>query len=92
MDNIQKDIKNNDGTFETILIKSNDNYKTLDINKTYKLVKETKNKESKVTNSFKNSILGAEIGLKAKGFSTIAILATIIAVGMFCMMYLFCKI
>lgn len=92
MDNIQKDIKNNDGTIETILIKSNDNYKTLDINKTYKLVKETKNKESKVTNSFKNSILGAEIGLKAEGFSTIAILATIIAVGMFCMMYLFCKI
>ena len=92
MDNIQKDIKNNDGTIETILIKSNDNYKILDINKTYKLVKETKNKESKVTNSFKNSILGAEIGLKAEGFSTIAILATIIAVGMFCMMYLFCKI
>lgn len=89
VDNIQKNIKNNDGSIETILIKSNDNYKILDINKTYKLIKD---KENKITNTFKNSILGSEIGIKAEGFSTIAILATIIAVGMFFIMYMFCKI
>ena len=92
MNSIQKDIKNNDGTIETILITSNDNYKTLDTNKTYKLVNGPQNNENKITSTFKNSIFGAEIGVKAEGFSTIAILATIIAVGMFCIMYLFCKI
>ena len=37
---------------------------------------------------YKNSIFGAEIGVKAEGFSNIAILATILAVGGFIVMYI----
>lgn len=92
MNNIQKDIKNEDGTIETLLITSNDNYIPLDVNKTYKLANNNIRKENKIVSAFKNSILGAEIGVKAEGFSNMAILATIVAVGGFCMMYIFCKI
>ena len=49
-------------------------------------------KENKLVNAYKNSILGAEIGVKTEGFSNIAILATIIAIGAFCTMYLFFRI
>lgn len=83
---------NPDGTIDTLLITSNDNYQTLDRNKTYKLANNIYKKENKLVTAFKNSILGSEIGVKAQGFSTIAILSTIIAVGMFCIMYLSFKI
>ena len=36
----------------------------------------------------KNSIFGAEIGVKAEGFSNMAILATILAIGGFIIMYI----
>jgi len=92
MNSIQKDMINPDGTIDTLLITSNDNYQTLDRNKTYKLANNIYKKENKLVTAFKNSILGSEIGVKAQGFSTIAILSTIIAVGMFCIMYLSFKI
>ena len=88
MDNFIRDIKNGDGTIDSLIISSKDNNYPLDINKTYKLANSTKQKENKLVNMFKNSILGAEIGIKAEGFSNIAILATIVAVGMFCIMYI----
>jgi len=87
MNNFQKDIKNDDGTEETIVITSNDGY-ALNMNKTYKLANHTQKKESKLAKKFKNSILGADIGVKSGGFSNVAILATIIAVGALCIMYL----
>lgn len=86
MNNFQKDIKNEDGTEETIIITSNDSY-ALNMNKTYKLANYTPKKESKLTKKFKNSILGTDIGVKSAGFSNIAILATIIAIGTLCVMY-----
>lgn len=92
MNNIQKDIKNEDGTIETLLITSNDNYIPLDVNKTYKLANNNIKKENKIVSTFKNSILGTEIGIKAEGFSNIAILATIVAVGAICVMYAFWRI
>ena len=87
MNNFQRNIKNDDGTEETIVVTSNDNH-TLNMNKTYKLANHTQKKESKLARKFKNSILGADIGVKSSGFSNIAILATIIAVGTLCVMYL----
>jgi len=87
MNNFQRDIKNEDGTEETILITSNDNY-NLNMTKTYKIANHTQKKESKLTRKFKNSILGTDIGIKSGGFSNIAILATIIAVGTLCVLYL----
>lgn len=85
--NFERDIKNEDGTEETIIISSNDN-RVLNLNQTYKLANQTKKKESKLMKKFKNSILGADIGVKSNGFSNVAILATIIALGSIFVMYL----
>jgi len=86
MNNIQRDIKNEDGTEETIVMTSNDNH-VLNMNQTYKLANHTQKKENKLVQKFKGSILGADIGIKSGGFSNVAILATIIAVGALCIMY-----
>lgn len=86
MNNYQKDIKNEDGTEETIVITSNDNH-TLNMDQTYRLANHTKRKESKLAKKFKGSFLGADIGYKSGGFSNVAILATIIAVAALCIMY-----
>ena len=85
--NFERDIKNDDGTEETIIISSNDN-RVLNLNQTYKLANQTKKKENKLMKKFKNSILGADIGIKSRGFSNVAILATIIALGSIFVMYL----
>ena len=86
MNNFSREIKNEDGTEETIVITSNDNH-ILNMNQTYKLANHTQKKENKFVKKFKGSILGADIGVKSGGFSNIAILATIIAVGALCIMY-----
>jgi len=92
MNCLERDMKNADGTIDTLIISSNDNTYPLDVNKTYKLVNNTYKKENKFISAYKNSILGAEIGVKAEGFSTITILATLVAIGTLCIMYLFCRV
>ena len=84
MNNYQKDIKNEDGTEETIIITSNDAH-TIDLTRTYNLANQKK--ESKIARKFKNSVLGSDIGFKSAGFSNVAILATIIAIGALSIMY-----
>lgn len=91
MNNIQTNLKNEDGSIETLLLTSNDNY-VLNMNKTYKLANIPQRKENKFAKKFKNSILGTEIGVKAEGFSHITILSTIIAVGTLCIMYIFWRL
>jgi hypothetical protein len=86
MNNFQRNIQNDDGTSDTIVITSNDNY-ALNMNRTYTLANHKVKKESLLVKKFKGSILGADIGVKSSGFSNIAILATIIAVGALCVMY-----
>lgn len=86
MNNYQRDIQNEDGTQETIIITSNDN-RTLDLTKTYKLANYREKKENKFAKKFKNSIFGSDIGVKSAGFSNVAILATIIAIATLCIMY-----
>ena len=88
MNAMQSDMRNEDGTIETLLITSNDNIYPLNVTKTYKLANRMQSKENKFVSKFKNSILGTEIGVKAEGFSNIAILATIIAIGLFLVMYI----
>ena len=85
--NFERDIKNEDGTEETIVISSSDN-RVLNLNQTYKLANHREKKESKLASKFKNSLLGADIGIKSSGFSNVAILATIIALGTAFVMYL----
>ena len=85
--NYQKDIKNEDGTEETIIITSTDNH-TLNLNQKYKLANHKEKKESKLAKKFKNSILGTDIGFKSPGFSNVAFLASFIALGTLFVMYL----
>ena len=87
VNNIQKDIINADGTIDTVILTSNDNY-NINLPRNYKIANNNLNKGNKFVNKFKNSILGTEIGVKAEGYSNIAILATIVAVGAICLMYI----
>ena len=68
-------------------ITSNDNY-TLNMPKAYKLYPGKIQKENKLVKNFKSSILGMDIGINSKGFSYIAILATLLAVGALLIMYM----
>ena len=88
MGTIEKDMQNIDGTIDTLVISSNDNTNPLDTNKTYKLANYNNKRENALVRAYKNSIFGAEIGVKAEGFSNIAILATIMAIGGFIIMYI----
>ena len=92
MNYLERDVNYADGTIDTLIISSNDNTHPLDVNKTYKLANNIYKKENKFISAYKNSILGAEIGVKAEGFSTITILATLVAIGTLCIMYLFCRV
>lgn len=83
----QRNIKNEDGTEEMIVISSNDGYK-INLGGNYRLANYNKKKESKLAKKFKNTILGADIGVKSGGFSNVAILASIIAVSVLLVMYL----
>ena len=88
MNNFERNIQNDDGTSETIVITSSDAH-MLNMNKTYKLANHKEKKENILVRKFKGSILGADIGISSSGFSNIAILATIIAIGALCVMYFF---
>lgn len=83
----QRDFKNEDGTEETLIITSNDN-RSINLNQSYKLANCSQKKENKLLRKFKNSILGADIGVKSGGFSNVAILSVLIAIGAFLVMYL----
>ena len=86
MNNIEKSFKNADGSEETLLISSNDDLE-LSLKGSYKLANHGEKKESMLSKKFKNSILGAEIGVKSGGFSHVAILATVIALSVIAIMY-----
>lgn len=73
MNNLMRNMRNSDGTVDTLLISSNDGY-TLNLNKKYKLANKIN------SNIFKNSILGSDIGYKSQGFASITILSAGIAV------------
>ena len=58
----------------------------------YKLYRTETKKESKLEKSFKNSILGMDIGINSKGFSYIAILSTLLAIGTLLIMYILLRV
>ena len=75
----------------TIELTSNDNY-ILNMPKSYKLYRPSTQKENKLLNGFKNSILGMDIGINSEGFSYIAILATLLAVASLIIMYILFRV
>lgn len=81
-----KEMINDDGTKSTVVISSNDD-KTLIMNETYVLANNTRRKENPLVKRFKGSVLGADIGVKSGGFTSIAILATVLAVSALLAMY-----
>ena len=86
MNSMSKSFKNEDGSEETLLINSDDNY-MLKLDKSYKLANHTEKKENKLVKKFKGSILGTDIGVKSGGFSNVAILALVIALAAIEIMY-----
>ena len=60
------------------------------MNKTYKLVNHKQ--ENRLTKTFKNSILGMDIGFKNEGIASIITLSTILAVGTLFVMYFMFRI
>ena len=72
MNNFNKNFVDDEGKNETIIATSNDDYK-LNMDKKYTLANHTEKKRSRLAEKFKGSILGADIGVKSSGFSTVAI-------------------
>ena len=83
---VSKEIINDDGTKETVMISSEDN-RELNINGPLVLANHNKKKESRLVQKFKGTIFGADIGIKSGGFTSVAILATVIAVSTLLIMY-----
>ena len=86
MNNLSKKYVDENGTEGTLVASSNDNY-TNKLDKKYSLANRTEKNESRLAKKFKGSILGTDIGVKSSGFSSIAILATVIAIGVFAILY-----
>ena len=84
---MNKTFKNDDGSYTTLLISSDDN-REVNIGSNYKLV----NFPGKKASRFKNSVFGADIGVGNTGFASMAIVSTIIAIGAFVAFYLTCRI
>ena len=86
MNNISKDFVNVDGSNETMIASSDDNYK-LNMDKNYVLANKNTPKESTLVKKFKKTLIGSDIGIKSKGFSSIAILAIVIALAALAVIY-----
>ena len=86
MNNLNKSYTTDEGRKETIVASSTDNY-SVKLDGNYKLANHKEKKESKIAKKFKGSILGTDIGVKSGGFSSIAILATVIAIATIAIMY-----
>ena len=83
---VSKEIINDDGTKETVVVSSEDD-KELNIKGPFVLANHNKRKESRLVQKFKGTIFGADIGIKSGGFTSVAILATVIAVSTLLIMY-----
>ena len=87
MNNLSRDMVSEEGKKETVVATSNDNYK-VKLNGNYTLSNHSKKKENKFVKKFQNSIFGSDIGVKSNGFSSIAVLALVIALTVVFILYL----
>ena len=77
MNIIVKNIKNSDGSIDKIMAKSYDNTK-LSIGSNYKLIKFSESKKT-----FKDTLLGSDIGVHSTGFINISIISILITLCLF---------
>ena len=78
---INKEIKNENGTIDMVVANSVDEYDVI-IGDNYKLVKFSHSKRS-----FKDTILGTDIGVNSKGFGSVTIISLLMALVGFGIMY-----
>ena len=83
---LSKKVINDEGKEETIIMTTDDDTK-VNLSGNYTLANHNDVKENKLVKKFKGSILGADIGVKSGGFSSVAILATVIAIAVLLVMY-----
>ena len=81
MNTLNSFIKNNDGTIDMVEANSTDNYH-IAIGSNYKLVKFVNKK------TFKDTFLGADIGIHSKGFMNVVVISSLIAIAVIIFMYL----
>ena len=82
MNTFRKEIKGTDGSVQDVLINSVDKIDVM-IGSNYKLVKIcNQNKKS-----FKDSILGTDIGIHSNGFANVTIISLVLAIGALLLMY-----
>lgn len=86
MTSMSKSFKNDDGTEETIIMNSEDDYE-LNMRGSYCLANHKEVKKSRLAKKFEGSILGSDIGFKSGGFTSVAILASVIAVAVITILY-----
>ena len=86
MNNLSKKVIDDEGNEEIVVATSDDNYK-VSLGSNYTLANHNEKKQNKLVKKFKGSLLGADIGVKSSGFSSIAILATVIALAVLVVMY-----
>jgi len=86
MNNLSKKYVNDEGAEETVIASSNDDYE-IKLAKNYTLSNHQAKKESRLAKKFKGSILGADIGVKSSGFSSVAVLAVVIALAVALILY-----
>ena len=86
MNNFSKKYVNDEGVEETVVAESNDNYE-INLSNNYVLSNHKGKHVSRLTKKFKGSLLGADIGLKSSGFSSVAVLAAVIALAALIVMY-----
>ena len=82
MHTISKLVNNKNGSVDRLLIQSSDNYK-VNLNDNYKIVN-----FYKVRKNFSDTMIGADIGISSKGFISVILTATLIAMGLFVAMLL----
>lgn len=87
MNNLKREMINDEGNKETIIATSDDN-KSVKIDNNYVLSNRKEKKESKLAKKFKGSMFGADIGIKSSGFSSIAGLALVVALTVIFILYL----
>ena len=80
MSSLRKNFKDDEGNDSVLEVSSNDGY-TVNLNKNYTIANRAHSNESALAKKFKGSMLGADIGVKSKGFSTVAVLAIVIALA-----------
>ena len=91
MNNFSKQFIDDDGKEKVLVADSSDDYE-VNLDKPYTFANHKVKKQSKITKKFQNSILGTDIGIKSGGFSNVAILAIIIAIAVFAVLFFIWKI